>query len=279
MRTRVPAGITHAWRIDNTDILTLNSTQMTVNNILTFPDVIGTKITYYTGYYTDINQTTIIGLRHVVPSNGTHIFKVGNNDEVKIDDTYTTINNNILQFGSNYIEQLGGGTNIFKTSTFNGNVQIKANIEFTYTTLSSPTSTELGHVRSAITLPSTAFGLSTNTMYNCAQALLDIGVWLVTFQVCYKCISAGGGTTNRFEYGLSTTSATFDNQFIDRQFGGPHGSNEFVYNRTTRTFTVLSGTLTIYAVIRLAFSSGTYQTGGVTIGTSNYISMQAVRIA
>lgn len=250
-----------------------------VDGNLTFPNTIATKITYYTGYYTDIFQSTIIGLRNVVPSNGTHIFKVGDNDEVKIDATYSTFNNNILQFGSNYIEQLGTGANIFKTSTFNGNVQIKVNIEFTYTTLSTPTSTELGHVRSAVILPNTAFGLSTNTMYNCAEALLDIGVWSVTFQVCYKCTSVGGGTTNRFEYGLSTTSATFDNLFIDRMFGGPHGSNEFVYNRTTRTFTVTSGTLTIYAVIRLIHSSGTYQTGGVTIGTSNYISMQAVRIA
>ena len=296
LQTRVPTGISHAFQVDMSNIMTISSTGVSVtgnlvvtdstfnnnvicNNGLTFPRVIGTKITYYTGYYTDIFQgPVVIALRNVVPSGRYFIFKVGDNEQVKIDASYTTINNSLLQIGSNYIEQYGAGTNIFKTSTFNGNVQIKLNIDFSYTTLSIPSPTELGHVRTAITLTSPAFVLSPNIMYNCASAILDIGVWSVTFQVCYK-QTAASGTTSRFDYGLSTTSAIFDNSFIDMQVGGFHTTNEFRMNRTTRTFTVTTGTLTIYAVIRLAFSSGTYQTGGVTIGTSNFISMQAVRIA
>ena len=251
-----------------------NAQAITNINQITFTDSPIVKIQYYTNYYSQILGGIF---RMVVPSDGTHRFMVGTNDEVIISETVTRVNNNIQQAGTNIIEQTGTGTNTFKTSTFDGIVQIKENIEFTYTTLITPTSTELGHVRTAISLPANPFFLTTNVARNCVIATLDIGVWSVTFQVCYKCTASG--TSTRFEYGLSTTSATFDNLFIDRQFGGAHGSNEFVYNRTTRTFTVLSGTITIYAVIRLFFTSGTYQAGGTTIGTSDYISMQAVRIA
>ena len=250
--------------------VTGNFTFSGVNGQLVFPDTIGTKITYYTGYYTDIFQGAIIGLRHVVPSNGNFIFKVGNNDEVKIDATYTTINDNLLQFGSNYIEQLGTGTNIFKTSTFTGNINLP-------TTYVARTPGQLGWTPfSTDVVISGNQALAINTWYNLSYITLPVGIWLVYGQICYDCTSTG--TIGLREITIAEGPAVQDSTCVEIATNIFHysGANNRTSARISR-YVVCGIPRTIYLNFRFRQAlSGSYQ---INISTQSGANFQCVKIS
>ena len=63
---------------------TLNNKTLTNCGGITFPNSVGTKITYYTNYYTELQSSV---LRTVVNSSGNKIFRVGSVDIVTINSS------------------------------------------------------------------------------------------------------------------------------------------------------------------------------------------------
>ena len=265
--------------VDNVIIqptLTTFNNNVLCNNSLTFPNTIATKITYYTGYYTDIFQSQIIGLRNVVPSNGNFIFKVGNNDEVKIDSIYTTINNNLLQFGTNVIEQLGGGSNTFKTSTFNEQVTFNKNINLPTVYVARDTG-QLGWTPfSTDVVISGTVTLALNTWYNLSYITLPVGVWIVHGQICYDCV--GAGTVGLREITIADGPAVQDSTCVEIATNIFHytGANNRTSARISR-YVVCGVAKTIYLNFRFRQSlSGSYQ---INISTQSGMNFQCVKIS
>jgi len=273
--------------INNTGGLTTNMTiqydkvtmgqNLQVDGNLTFPNTIATKITYYTGYYTDIYQSTIIGLRNVVPSNGTHIFKVGDNDEVKIDSTYTTINNNLLQFGTNCIEQLGTGTNTFKTSTFNENVTFNKNITLKNgaTPNLTPTASQLGCFYDellgansgvyAVPRDTSALGLGGTYTTSFASIFLVAG----TYMLSLSCLATCG--SNSIQLMGMIQSGSF--RIVEQASFAPANSYASLSINYIFKHTVVAG-VTLDAYIAYRGSAST-----TTILNGNKSTFQAIRIA
>jgi hypothetical protein len=248
-----------------------------VDGNLTFPNTIATKITYYTGYYTDIFQSTIIGLRNVVPSNGTHIFKVGDNDEVKIDSIYTTINNNLLQFGTNCIEQVGTGTNTFKKSTFNGVTTFNGNINLPTTYVARDVG-QLGWTPfSDDVVISGNQSLFLNTWVNLSSITLPVGVWIVNGQICYDCVTAGTAGLREITIADGPTTAHSTCVEIATNIFHYGGTTD---NRTTARISkivVVGATKTIYLNFRFRVSlSGSYR---INVSTQTGMNLSCVKIA
>jgi hypothetical protein len=265
--------------IDKTIISRYGPNAITKRKLQT--NTIGTKITYYTGYYTDINQTTIIGLRNVVPSNGTHIFKVGDNDEVKIDSIYTTVNNNLLQFGTNCIEQLGGGANIFKTSSFNGNVTFNNNIILN-STYYAKTSGQLGNrINGTYTYSGVADFEINSGIYNLASISLPVGVWSINGQCSYERRT----NSSVIEYennSISELSNTLDGFCKTTNYyykDGSAGMLEYPTKQITRIFDVQTPT-TLYLQLQVVYINvGGQLKPRITSVSTTYTRLYAVRIA
>jgi hypothetical protein len=78
----IPVGYAHTFSYGDTSYVNILSIRS--NGDILFTDISGNKITYYTGYSTEI-ATNI--LRHIVPSSASHRFKVGTTDIMTIDSS------------------------------------------------------------------------------------------------------------------------------------------------------------------------------------------------
>lgn len=78
----IPVGYAHTFSYGDTSYVNILSIRS--NGDILYTDITGNKITYYTGYSTEI-ATNI--LRHIVPSSASHRFKVGTTDIMTIDSS------------------------------------------------------------------------------------------------------------------------------------------------------------------------------------------------
>jgi len=125
----IPVGYAHTFSYGDTsyeNILSIRS-----NGDIVFTDISGNKITYYTGYSTEI-ATNI--LRHIVPSSASHRFKVGTTDIMTIDSTgvnvLVTSGNIALKDAANTFTL----TNTFPRINFTDDVGTKLQYYTGYTT-------------------------------------------------------------------------------------------------------------------------------------------------
>jgi len=79
----IPVGYAHTFSYGDTSYVNILSIRS--NGDIVYTDITGNKITYYTGFSTEIATTNI--LRHIVPSSASHRFMVGTTDIMTIDAT------------------------------------------------------------------------------------------------------------------------------------------------------------------------------------------------
>ena len=144
------------------------------------------------------------------------------------------------------------------------------------TTLTTPTSGQLGHVNNIPVLPTTTTNMVSNALYNYGYVDLGIGVYMITYQYGFKCTATG--TIISIEWGLSTSQAVFLNECYLSQPGGSALFSKQYTNILTKIETVITGTRRIHANMRVSFSSGSFQFGKNS-GMDDYVYVRVVRIA
>ena len=156
--------------------------------------------------------------------------------------------------------------------------KLKTNVNITLPTSGFvvPTTNQLGYVNFQNISTVILITMGSGTIYNYSNAMLfNQGTWIITFQLAFKCTTAGTITSQSF--GISTSPSVFDNQYTDRMTGGTAILNNYYTHTFSRTISI-SSPLYYYALMSITFSSGVYQFG-FTSGTDAYWNFSAVRIA
>ena len=288
-----------------TGIISQTGSSTNLMKPITFsPDGTGTKLTYYTGFFTDMNLATEI--RNVVPTGSQTRFVIGATNTVLINSSGITLGQgrficptgttgDRITYNTDYV--VSTAANILRTNVPTGATQhfsvnnvdvvsiststttIRNNITLP-STQTGQTSGQLGYIHNGtVLLPSTPTNLTTNAVQYIGNMTLPVGVWNVFAQ--FTCQSmTGSGVITKEEYSLSTTSTTINNDNLEiANYTAPYftPANNAVFCRRINAIFTSSGSQLVYMTIRYNFTSGTFQVNSTN--QTNYCRFYAVRIA
>jgi hypothetical protein len=149
------------------------------------------------------------------------------------------------------------------------------NVNLNTTTFSIPTANQLGYTSAfSVVTPTNLTTITSGTIYPYGYITIGKGVYILTYQMGFKCTTAG--TITKIEWSVGTTSGAMDTVCIESTPGGSSLLNSYYTKTITRIITNTAST-NWYGNFRVTHTLGNYQYAS-TSGTDTYLNMRYVRI-
>lgn len=280
--------------LSGTGIISQTGTGVNLMRPITFsPNGTGTKLTYYTGFLTDMNSATEI--RHIVPTGSQTRFVVGATNTVLINSSGLTLGQgqifcpgavgNRITYNTNYV--VSTAANVLRTNVPTGathhlsvnNVDvvsiaaetttIRNNITLP-TTYTTKTSGQLGYIADG-TGNTTATTFVSGTVYSLASLALGVGDWMIYGEACYQIVTAA--TISLEEISIAPGVALYTDAYTRTL--NPNGAVGSPIRQIFKMVNVTVAT-TYHVTVAITYSAGSVQR---TFASGAQCGIKATRIA